>query len=283
MNGFDYPYVLVPRWGHGRSRHQGLAELLGRRRGRYREVLARVLAQRTLLASISVGTPDDPEQPFFRNGFLPGLDAAVLYTMMAWCRPGRYVEVGSGNSTKFVRRAIRDHGLKTQVVSIDPTPRAEIDALCDTVVRRGLEDCDLSLFADLDHGDIVFVDSSHRCLQNSDVTAFFVEVLPSLRPGVWVQVHDILLPDDYPAEWRDRLYSEQYLLAAYLLSGCAWLEVVLPNWYVSTDPGLCSILDPLWDDDALQGVERHGQSFWFRTSSHPTPGWWRRGRRRRGT
>ncbi len=32
-------------------------------------------------------------------------------------------------------------------------------------------------------------------------------------------VHDIFLPDDYPPEWADRYYSEQYLLAAWLLGG----------------------------------------------------------------
>jgi len=52
----------------------------------------------------------------------PRHDAAP-HAMTALNRPRRVIEVGSGNSTKFIRRAIRDHGLPTAIVSIDPQPR----------------------------------------------------------------------------------------------------------------------------------------------------------------
>ena len=74
-----------------------------------------------------------------------------------------------------------------------------------------------------------------------------------------------MLPEDYPPEWLDRFYSEQYLLAAYLLAGGDRFSVELPNHFVSTDAELAAILAPLWDDPALAGVERHGGSFWIRT------------------
>ena len=66
----------------------------------------------------------------------------------------------------------------------------------------------------LSAGDMVFIDNSHRAFQNSDVTVFFTEVLPALPAGVAYGIHDIFLPDDYPAGWSDRFYNEQYLLAA---------------------------------------------------------------------
>jgi hypothetical protein len=199
------------------------------------------------------------------NGWLPGLDSAALYTFLARTDPALYLEVGSGNSTKFARRAIEDHGLRTRLVSIDPQPRAEIDALCDEVVRSPAEEVDLTVYDRLGAGDVLFVDNSHRCLQNSDATVMFLEVLPRLQPGVLVEFHDIVLPEDYPPEWLDRFYSEQYLLAAYLLAGGDRLSVELPNHFVSTDAELAAILAPLWDDPALAGVERHGGSFWIRT------------------
>lgn len=56
-------------------------------------------------------------------------------TALAAGNPATYLEVGSGNSTRFARRAITVHGLRTRIVSIDPEPRAVVDELCDEVVR----------------------------------------------------------------------------------------------------------------------------------------------------
>ena len=64
--------------------------------------------------------------------------------MLAGTDPATFLEVGSGNSTKFARRAIEDHGLRTRIVSIDPEPWAEIDGLCDEVLRAPAEEVDLA-------------------------------------------------------------------------------------------------------------------------------------------
>jgi len=178
-------------------------------------------------------TPAGPAQPHWNNPWIPPLDGVALYGMVALRQPRRYVEVGSGNSTKFVRRAIVDQHLSTCIVSIDPQPRAEIDALCDVVIRKPLEETDLAPFSELAAGDLVFIDSSHRCLMNSDVTVFFTEILPFLPAGVTVGIHDIFLPYDYPLEWVGRYYSEQYLLACYLLSGSPRCQIVLPAYFMA--------------------------------------------------
>ena len=123
----------------------------------------------------------------------------------------------------------------------------------------------MSLFDDLAAGDIVFFDGSHRVFTNSDVTVFFLEVLPRLAPGVLVQVHDIYLPDDYPPALRERYYSEQYLLAAYLLGARGRVEIMLPNAFVTRDAELSTMVERQWDTEALRSLERHGASFWFRT------------------
>jgi hypothetical protein len=101
---------------------------------------------------------------------------------------------------------------------------------------------------------------------NSDVAVLFLEILPRLKPGVWVELHDILLPYDYPPEWTGRYYSEQYMLAAYLLGGGKGVHIALPNAYISQDPDLRTVLDPLWNLPGFEEVERHGGSFWMVTA-----------------
>lgn len=60
---------------------------------------------------------------------------------------------------------------------------------------------------------------------------FFFEVLPRLKPGVLVQIHDIFWPSDYPDEWifeRGQTWNEQYVLQAFLMYNEAF-EVVACN------------------------------------------------------
>jgi hypothetical protein len=136
--------------------------------------------------------------------------------------------------------------------------------LCDQIIRKELENCDLSLFADLTAEDVVFVDNSHRSFQNSDVTVFFTEILPLLRSGCHYGIHDIFLPNDYPEAWLSRWYNEQYLLMAYLLGGADGDEIVLPVHYIQQTPALLATLDPLLRHPALGGAIPLGGAFWMR-------------------
>src|SRR3546814_9446602 len=86
----------------------------------------------------------------------------VCSSDLAQRQPERYVEVGSGHSTAFTRRAIDDNGLATHVTSIDPAPRADIDELCDDVRRCGLEAVGADPFAELASGAVVLIDGSHN-------------------------------------------------------------------------------------------------------------------------
>lgn len=246
--------------------------MLERERSSYRERLADVLVERERLAMIPPHGRPESGEPYWINGWLPGLDAAVLYGLVARRAPARYVEVGSGHSTRFAARAIRDHGLATRIVSFDPSPRASVKGLAHDIRSTRLEDLAAGeLAAAVAPGDILFFDGSHRVFENSDVTVFFLEVLPSLPPGVLVQVHDICLPYDYPPGWERRWYSEQYLLAAYLLGGGAGIRFILPNAYVSADPELSRILDAIWVQPSHAAVERGGSSFWIETSTGRGP------------
>lgn len=260
----EYPVDMRPRYGHGHGPHPELYALINQQRDAYAEVLHEVLKHADFLASLPLtADPNAPERPHWINGFFPGLDIAVLFSLLGMRKPARYVEVGSGNSTKVAALAKRHFGLEMEIVSVDPMPRSEIDALANRIIRRPFEEVDLTLFTDLEPGDVLFIDNSHRMLPNSDVTVFFMEVLPRLKPGVLVHIHDIYLPYDYPQFMCDRFYSEQYPLAMWLLAAPERAKVIMPNYFVSQDATLDAVLNPLWSRSELTGVERHGGSFWF--------------------
>lgn len=262
----EYPVNTRPRWNQ-RQPNAHLYDAIARNRAAYADCLRALSSFAECFSRIPRHSPDGSREPAWINGWLPALDSMALYTFLARRTAKRYIEVGSGNSTKFARRAIEDHRLDTRIISIDPHPRAEIDALCDEVIRRPVEDVPPATFDILDAGDVLFIDSSHRTLMNSDVTMLFLDVLPRLKPGVLVQVHDVTLPCDYPAQWNDRHYSEQYLLAAFLLGQGRLLDIVLPCAFVSDDPELHGMLAPIWSAGWMKDAETYGCSFWFRIGS----------------
>ena len=263
----DYPVRPRPRYGHGQPPHPHLSALLDRGRESFREQARQFAGYAGSLKRIPRLAPaGEPTSPHWQNGWLPGLDAAAIYGLLASLRPARFLEIGSGNSTKFARRAVKDHHLATRIVSIDPHPRGEIDVLCDRVLRQPVEDVDLGIFDELEPGDILFVDNSHRSFMNSDVSVVFLDILPRLRSGVIVGFHDIFLPHDYPASWGPRYYSEQYLLATLLLADGPRYAVLFPAYYVSQDAELAQVMAPLWAEPELTGVETYGTSFWLRVA-----------------
>ena len=203
-----------------------------------------------------------PDEPYWENWWLPGFDAVTLYGLVANFAPRTFLEVGSGHSTRFVRRSIQDNGLATRIVSIDPNPTAQIDALCDEVVRTQCENAPAALFADLRAGDMLFFDGSHRSFQNSDATVFFTEILPLLPPGVIYGVHDVFLPFDYPESWTNRFYNEQYLLMTYLLGGAAGDEVIFPGHHVSRDAASADLRGGLFP--GARHLDWLASSFWMR-------------------
>ncbi|MCH7562954.1 MAG: class I SAM-dependent methyltransferase [Gemmatimonadetes bacterium] len=159
----------------------------------------------------------------FDNLFFSSPDAEVLYTIVREHRPGTVVEVGSGHSTRVTRQAIIDGGLDTTLVCIDPEPRVEITALADRVYEAPVESLGASEVRGLlAAGDVLFIDSSHRIRTGNDTVFLFLVLLPSLRSGVLVHVHDVFLPYDYPLEWaldEKRAWNEQYLVQAMLMFG----------------------------------------------------------------
>lgn len=258
----DYPVIPKPRYGHGKVPHEDLYALMNENRSCYMKLIETFVPYSDSLSNIPLVSKDSDTDPFWDNSYIGGLNAAALYCFPALRDSRLYLEIGSGNSTKFVRKSIVDNNLSTRIVSIDPHPRAEIDAICDRVIRQPLEETDLSIFDDLGDGDILMFDGSHRCFQNSDVSVFFLEILPRLHRGVLVYIDDIYLPYDYPPEWSDRFYSEQYLLAVLLMAdhGSRY-KVVLPHVFIEEDEELSAAMNSLWTS---VGVQRgSGNGLWL--------------------
>lgn len=260
----EYPVEMLPRFGHGKPAHPGLYQIINQNREIYKEWLVKALSHRDNLLSIKDKVDSsNPIDPTWNNGFLPGLDIILLYTIVASSHPATYVEIGSGHSTKVVFKAKRDYTLSTRIICIDPSPRTEIDKIADQVINQPFEKTDLSVFSQLKKGDIIFVDNSHRLFPNSDATVFFMEVFPYLASGVKIHFHDIYLPFDYPQEMCDRYYSEQYGLAFFILANAERYKTIAPNYFISEDPELNSILYPFWEHIIMPKVERHGGSYWL--------------------
>lgn len=261
----EYPYRPRVRQYERTAAGRRLIELLQKGMPRYQSILEDLARFNDVFSGIEVATRMDDPEPCWKNGMLPGLDGMFLYWLIRTKAPKCYLEIGSGNSTKFVRRAIKDGDLSTRIVSVDPHPRAVIDDICDQIIRAPCEDVDSDLYRELlTSGDVVFVDNSHRSFQSSDVTVFFTEMLPSLPEGVIYGVHDIFLPYDYPSEWISRFYNEQYLLLTYILGGANNDEILFPGIYVANSPELRPAIDRLFQGARFDGVPRHAGAFWMR-------------------
>lgn len=255
----DYPLDVKPRWDFEKP-HQGCLQAFLARETRY---LQNLRAFENLLPQLKK-IPLEPTNgtPGWVNGWLPGLDSLSIYGFIATRKPDLYLEIGSGNSTKFARQAIRDFDLKTKIISIDPMPRAEVDTLCDEVIRSPLEAADFSVFERVKPNDIVFIDSSHQVFTNSDVTAFYADALTRI-PEALIGIHDIFWPIDYPEVWNDRYYTEQYMLLPLIL----WkkdFQIELPSYYVTyfAKGEIAKCFQAIFDELPPQ-VERGGASFWF--------------------
>ena len=280
LNYVDYPLAIPsPRYGFGKPPHPRLHELMDARRAGFADELARLRQYRDFFLKIPIAAQVGSAEPYWSNVYFSDLDAIALYGMLVGRNPSLYVEVGSGNSTRFARRAIRDHSLRTRLLAIDPMPRLEIGGICDEVVKLPFEQIDLSLLNQLDSGDFLFIDNSHLAMANSDVATFFLDVFPRLKPGITLHLHDILLPYDYPPQWSTRYYSEQYLLACYLLAmpETKRPRILLANAFISQDRELDSLAAAICDDteigEALKKTQpsrrwsppHRGLSIWMET------------------
>ena len=160
----------------------------------------------------------------FANGYFSYTDGIILFCMLNILRPRHIIEIGSGFSTCAILDTNRLFlGGQAQVTCIDPHPEVLRKLLADsldavTIVESRLQDIDLGIFDELGPNDVLFIDSSHVSKFGSDVNYIVFEVLPRLKAGVAIQIHDIYIGFEYPDKWHGegRAWNEAYLLRAFL-------------------------------------------------------------------
>jgi hypothetical protein len=204
------------------------------------ELLRRLAVHLPELADVPFDPPDgSPHTYHWNNDFWRGNDAIVQYGLLRHLKPDRIVEIGCGWSSLLMARALarneRDGAKPASVHQIEPYPRRELLSelpadwtLEETILQRASP---TSIEA-LDDGDILFYDGSHIARAASDVNWFLFELLPRVRAGVWVHLHDIFWPSDYPESWifeRGQTWNEQYVLQAFLMFNREF-EIVLANF-----------------------------------------------------
>jgi len=168
-----------------------------------------------------------------------GTDVLVAYCMVRHFKPRRIIEVGSGFSSVVLGQAAAENK-SSALICIDPYPHQLVResnsiAALQSLVETKVQDVDVEFFSQLESGDILFIDSSHTVKTGGDVNYLFLEVLPRLKAGVIVHVHDIFFPFEYRRDWmmeEFRFWTEQYLLQAFLIFNSEF-EVLMANSYLN--------------------------------------------------
>jgi len=177
---------------------------------------------------------------FYENPSYSYSDVIFLYCMIRHTKPRRIVEVGSGYSSA----AMLDTNERFFENSIDCTFIEPYPDLVESLLRpddldrvkivpKRLQDVPLSVFENLSANDILFIDSTHVSKTGSDVNRATFEVLPALARGVYIHIHDIFYPFEYPKEWvyEGRAWNEAYVLRAFLQYN-AQFEIVCFNTFL---------------------------------------------------
>lgn len=219
------------------------------------------LLDQLIYADELVNTPtgnikDNNLQFHFNNGYFESGDAEYWYQIIRAKKPGRIFEIGSGYSTLMAIKAIQKNrgaspGYTCNHVCIEPFEARWLEKTSVSLIRKKIEEVEISFFSELEENDILFIDSSHIIRPEGDVTYIFLQLLPSLNKGVIVHVHDIFSPRNYLSEWLNEdvlFWNEQYLLEAFLTGNNAWkiigsLNYLHHNYYEELKK-VCPYLNP---------------------------------------
>lgn len=159
----------------------------------------------------------------YDNGKFTFPDAFILYSMFREFRPNRVIEVGSGFSSALMLDISQEFLPNTRFTFIDPYSTTIQDVLVKRppgdyeLLRTEVQDVDLEVFRQLESGDVLFLDTSHTLKIGSDVSTHLFRILPALKPGVIIHIHDIYFWE-YPERsvMEGRTYNETYFVRAFL-------------------------------------------------------------------
>jgi len=215
---------------------------------------------------------------YLENATFGPVDAEILHCMIRHFKPKKIVEIGSGFSTLISANAVslnRKENVITELFAIEPYPndvlKRGINGLT-KLIQKKLEQVDLNFFLELDENDILFIDSTHVVKTGGDVNNIYLEILPRLKKGVFVHIHDIFFPYEYPKKWlfqAHRFWTEQYLLQAFLVFNNAY-EVHWASFFMHTNhPAKLASHFPNYKNKQVWESTNHSKyaypaSFWIR-------------------
>lgn len=255
--GFYTPYNYVSGVEQNTPPYTVIADHLETLRPTFKNFILEMANQEEYFLASNIGFPI----PDWDSKWISPLDAAALQTMIALYKPKRIMEIGSGNSTYHMLRAIVDHKLETHVTCIDPAPRIEVGDLPISLERRVLSKDDIEIAAGLEAADVLFVDSSHIMQEGFDVDLIFNRIFPRLKSGVIVHIHDIFLPYGYPKDWEGHRLNEQNALIGWLVSG--YFETLFASHFAYRD--MQDDLNAICKKRPLV-TPRNGGAYWMRKS-----------------
>jgi hypothetical protein len=161
------------------------------------------------------------------NSMLGPLDSFAYTFFIQKYRPNLIMEIGSGYSAYVALKASNLVGLDTNVISLEPFPSEFLLGLSKNYTRHQVVvetiqdyfESNKKEFLRLDKNDILFIDSTHVCSVGGDLPVIFCQLLPLLKKGVIIHVHDVSWPFEYPRQLvfnSGRFYNELYLVASLL-------------------------------------------------------------------
>lgn len=215
-------------------------------------------------------SPSDGKSYYYGNPNFAEGDAECLYSLIRLCKPRRIIEVGSGFSTMMAREAVEqnrreDAAYRCRHICIEPFEMGWLDGVPGIeVLRQRVEQMDKQPFLELEKNDILFIDSSHVIRPQGDVLCEYLEILPLLKPGVMIHIHDIFTPRDYLDHWlidEVKLWNEQYLLEAFMSCNPQFEIIAALNFLSYHHPAKLAEKFPMLRENAEHPEPR---SFWIR-------------------
>lgn len=200
------------------------------------------------------------------NNAFPYADALLLYSYLRKFQPRRIIEIGSGWSSACAVDTVKMHfNHECQMTFVEPYPALLRDLIGDyaskvTIREEFVQDTPLELFDTLEENDILFIDSTHIVKTGSDCCTEFFDILPRLKKGVVIHVHDIFWPFEYPRHWvvgENRSWNEIYLLRALLTDNKNYEFLGFTDY-------MSRVLPDLTDQYAPDFRNRSGGSLWLR-------------------
>lgn len=160
-------------------------------------------------------------EEFKKNSQFNHSDALAYHCIIRKEKPKNIVEFGCGFSSKVSYHSSNLNQGKCNIYCFEPYPSEDLLNLNGVVIdkRKAQEVSSEELNSYLCDGDILFIDSTHVVKEGSDVLHLFLSLLPKLKSRVFVHVHDIFLPFNFPSSYLEKqcFWEEQYLLYALIL------------------------------------------------------------------